>query len=120
MVKVCAAVMAAQSARPGALGMPGSGALAAAAGPKGKGSGGRHAGSPAALLTWPPMVAEWSGVAGVHVVAPARLLERALGWHVLFTMVVFSSVRYKSLGPDLVKGWHGQNDGQGAVGGEGE
>ena len=40
MVKVCAAVMAAQSARPGALGMPGSGALAAAAGPKGKGSGG--------------------------------------------------------------------------------
>ena len=40
MVKVCAAVMAAQSARPGALNMPGSGALAAAAGPKGKGSEG--------------------------------------------------------------------------------
>ena len=40
MVKVCAAVMAAQSARPGALDMPGSGALAAAAGPKGKGSEG--------------------------------------------------------------------------------
>ena len=34
------AVMAAQSARPGALDMPGSGALAAAAGPKGKGSEG--------------------------------------------------------------------------------
>ena len=40
MVQVCAAVMAAQSARPGALNMPGSGALAAAAGPKGKGSEG--------------------------------------------------------------------------------
>ena len=46
MVKVCAAVMAAQSARPGALNMPGSGALAAAAGPKGKGSGGAMQGRP--------------------------------------------------------------------------
>ena len=46
--------------------------------PKGDGCGCGGSGrtGPAALPTWPPMVAEWSGVAGVHLVAPARLLER--------------------------------------------
>ena len=43
MVQVCAAVMAAQSARPGALRH---GALVAAAGPKGKGSRGAIQGRP--------------------------------------------------------------------------
>ena len=42
----------------------------------GCGCGGSGRTGPAALPTWPPMVAEWSGVAGVHVAAPARLLER--------------------------------------------
>ena len=69
MVKVCAAVMAAQSARPGALNMPGSGALAAAAGPKGKGSEGATARSPAALPIWPPMVAMCSGAMALHLLA---------------------------------------------------
>ena len=59
-------VMAAQSGRPDA---PGSGALAAAAGPKGKGSGDANARSPAALPTWPPMVAKCSGAMALHLLA---------------------------------------------------
>ena len=76
MVQVCAAGIAAQSALPGALQHAEEWRVGGCGRAQGQGLGRRHAGSPAALPTWPPMVAEWSGVAGVHLVAPARLLER--------------------------------------------
>ena len=36
---------------------------------QGQGLGGRHARSPAALPTWPPMVAKWSGAMALHLLA---------------------------------------------------
>jgi len=76
MVQVCAAVMAAQSTRPGALQHAWEWRVGGCGRAKGQGLRGRHAKSPAAQPTWAPLVAERLGVAGVHVVAPARLLER--------------------------------------------
>ena len=76
IVQLGTAVMAAQSAWPGALWHAWEWRVGGCGRAQGQGLGGRHARSTAALPTWPPMVAEWSGVAGVHVTAPARLLER--------------------------------------------
>ena len=76
MVQLGTAVMAAQSAWPGALWHAWEWRIDGCGRAQGRGLGVRYARSPAALPTWPPMVAEWSGVAGVHLVAPARLLER--------------------------------------------
>jgi hypothetical protein len=68
-VQVSTAVMAAQSARPGALQDTSAWRVGGCGRPKGQGlDEGRHAG--------PPMVAEWSGVKEVHVVAPGVLFER--------------------------------------------
>ena len=67
MVQLGTAVMATQSAWPGALWHAWEWRVGGCGRAQGQGLGGRHARSPAALPTWPPMVAEWSGVAGVHL-----------------------------------------------------
>ena len=69
MVQVCAAVMAAQSARPGALQHAWEWRVGGCGRAQGQGLGGRHARSPAALPTWPPMVAKCSGAMALHLLA---------------------------------------------------
>ena len=69
MVQVCAAGIAAQSALPGALQHAEEWRVGGCGRAQGQGLGRRHAGSPAALPTWPPMVAKCSGAMVLHLMA---------------------------------------------------
>ena len=66
MVQVCAAGIAAQSTLPGALQHAEEWRVGGCGRAQGQGLGRRHAGSPAALPTWPPMVAKCSVMIGGH------------------------------------------------------
>ena len=69
MVQLGTAVMAAQSAWPGALWHAWEWRVGGCGRAQGQGLGGRPARSPAALPTWPPMVAKCSGAMALHLLA---------------------------------------------------